>query len=87
MDYKKVILLVLLFAFPLGQAGAGGYIEPPMDDAYYWPGFEFDHAPFPPKDSEMVQQADTVASSQAQPMPAVTFTNVQDTTVTVVIKR
>lgn len=87
MKHWKIILLVLLFAFPIGQVGAGGYIEPPMDDVYYWPGYEFDRTPFPPKDSEATQPADTLAAKPAEPMPAVTFTNVQDTTVTVVIKR
>lgn len=94
MDYRKVILLVLLFSFPLGKNG-GCFMSatPPLDDVYYWPGLEQNNTSFPPADSEAElieipeEKQPEEQSAEETPAPTLEFTNVQDTTITVVIKR
>ena len=77
--YILVLSLLSLSAAVMSPVSA----EPPIDDAYYWPGTEYESVPFPPADSE-AQPIDTIP---AEPATSIEYTNVQDTTVTIVIKR
>ena len=90
MEKKRYILVFCLLSFSAAVFSPVA-ATPPMDDAYYWPEVVGDYVQFPPADSENVQPADTVANNQRpttnDQLPIIEYTNVQDTTVTVKIKR
>lgn len=91
MTKKRYILVFCLFVLHLSPSLA----TPPLDDVYYWPGWEQTASTFPPADSEaepiMVEETaepveeQTVEAEQAEPV--IEYTNVQDTTVTIRINR
>ena len=85
MDKKLYIGLALaaLISFPSGRDGVGLVAaEAPLDDAYYWPEPIEQTTPTIP--TTPTAPADTVTHN---PSPVIEFTNIQDTTVTVKIRR
>jgi len=74
MSQKNTIVLCAA-VFALSACGAGKHLI--IDDAYYYPG-----------DAPAVEQAAPEAAPAEAPkaQPVVTYTNVQDTTVTIFIK-
>ena len=83
-------LYIVLFA--LGLAGCASQ-QPPLDDAYYYPDKKAVAAPATEtaQTAEAKPTAQTATASQTaqiqQASPSMEFINVQDTTVTVRIKR
>ena len=78
MDKKLYILVFCLFIFS-AAVFCPVAAEAPLDDAYYWPEPIEQTTPTIP-----TTPADTVTHN---PSPVIEFTNIQDTTVTVKIRR
>ena len=89
---SKLFHIVSSFSLPLGRVGVGFLAAmavclvsckttqlPPLDDAYYWPE----------KNTPIIQntQSNQQSTIKNQKSPIIEYLNVQDTTVTVRIKR
>ena len=82
MSKKQFILFVLLAAFFTACSTANSI---PIDDAYYSPQIERGDLPTP--SIPMTQNSQTAQSTQTTPQQSVEYLNVQDTTVTIKIKK
>ena len=81
MSKKLYILLVLAALF----AACSTANSIPIDDAYYSPQIERGDLPTP--SIPMTQNSQTAQSTQPTPQQSVEYLNVQDTTVTIKIKK
>jgi len=81
MDKKLYILVFCLLSFS-AAVFCPVAAEAPLDDAYYWPEPIEQTTPTIP--TTPTAPADTVTHN---PSPVIEFTNIQDTTVTVKIRR
>ena len=79
MSKKQFILFVLLAAFFAACSTANSI---PIDDAYYSPQIERGDLPTP-----SIPMTQTAQSTQTTPQQSVEYLNVQDTTVTIKIKK
>ena len=82
MSKKQFILFVLLAAFFAACSTANSI---PIDDAYYSPQIERGDLPTP--SIPMTQNSQTAQSTQTTPQQSIEYLNVQDTTVTIKIKK
>ena len=82
MSKKQFILFVLLAVFFAACSTANSI---PIDDAYYSPQIERGDLPTP--SIPMTQNSQTAQSTQTTPQQSVEYLNVQDTTVTIKIKK
>ena len=84
---SKFVQILRSVSFPLGRVGVGLLIfaltschttsQAPLDDAYYWPD-----------KSVHTEHSESSASSASSALsPSIEYINVQDTTVTIRIKR
>ena len=87
---SKFVQILRYVSFPLGRVGVGLLLfalaachttsQAPLDDAYYWPdkSVHTEHS-----------ESSTPSASSATSVPStpIEYTNVQDTTVTIKIKR
>ena len=87
---SKFVQILRYVSFPLGRVGVGILLfalaachttsQAPLDDAYYWPdkSVHTEHS-----------ESSTPSASSATSVPStpIEYTNVQDTTVTIKIKR
>ena len=87
---SKFVQILRYVSFPLGRVGVGLLLlaltachttsQAPLDDAYYWPdkSVHTEHS-----------ESSTLSASSAPSTPSIPieYTNVQDTTVTIKIKR
>ena len=81
------------FNIPLGRVGAGLLVlalvachttsQAPLDDAYYWP----DKSVHTEHSESSAPSASSASSASSPSSPSIEYTNVQDTTVTIKIKR
>ena len=87
---SKFVQILCSVSFPLGRVGVGLLLfalaachttsQAPLDDAYYWPD----------KSVHTEHSESSVSSASSAPSPSsssIEYTNVQDTTVTIKIKR
>ena len=72
MTRRLFILSLLALTF----ASCATYQKPLLDDAYYWPG-----------EQEEIRSIEPSQPSQPRPSSQIEYLNVQDTTVTIRIKR
>ena len=79
---KKLYILLVLAAFFAACSTANSI---PIDDAYYSPQIERGDLPTP--SIPMTQNSQTAQSTQTTPQQSVEYLNVQDTTVTIKIKK
>ena len=79
---KKLYILLVLTAFFAACSTANSI---PIDDAYYSPQIERGDLPTP--SIPMTQNSQTAQSTQTTPQQSVEYLNVQDTTVTIKIKK
>jgi len=79
---KKLYILLVLAAFFAACSTANSI---PIDDAYYSPQIERGDLPTP--SIPMTQNSQTAQSTQTTPQQSVEYLNVQDTTVTIRIKK
>ena len=91
---SKFVQILRSVSFPLGRVGVGLLLfiltacasQAPLDDAYHW----MDKAEQMAAAAQTAQQSSTstTSTSSATPTaPSLEYTNVQDTTITVRIKR
>jgi hypothetical protein len=81
---SKFVQILRSVSFPLGRVGVGLLLlalaachttsQAPLDDAYYWP-------------DKSVHTEHSESSASSAPSIPIEYTNVQDTTVTIKIKR
>ena len=91
---SKFVQILRSVSFPLGRVGVGLLLldlaachttsQAPLDDAYYWPDKSV-QTTTPP--SNNAKQAEGSNSQTPSSNAVVEYTNVQDTTVTIKIKR
>ena len=87
---SKFVQILRSVSFPLGRVGVGLLLlalaachttsQAPLDDAYYWPD----------KSVHTEHSESSASSASSAPNPSsssIEYTNVQDTTVTIKIKR
>ena len=79
---KKLYILLVMAAFFAACSTANSI---PIDDAYYSPQIERGDLPTP--SIPMTQNSQTAQSTQTTPQQSVEYLNVQDTTVTIKIKK
>lgn len=79
---KKLYILLVIAAFFAACSTANSI---PIDDAYYSPQIERGDLPTP--SIPMTQNTQTAQSTQTTPQQSVEYLNVQDTTVTIKIKK
>ena len=87
---SKFVQILSSVSFPLGRVGLGLLLfalaachttsQAPLDDAYYWPdkSVHTEHSE---------SSAPSASSATSVPSTPIEYTNVQDTTVTIKIKR
>ena len=87
---SKFVQILRYVSFPLGRVGVGLLLfalaachttsQAPLDDAYYWPdkSVHTEHSE---------SSAPSASSATSVPSTPIEYTNVQDTTVTIKIKR
>ncbi len=87
---SKFVQILRSVSFPLGRVGVGLLFfalaachttsQAPLDDAYYWPdkSVHTEHSE---------SSAPSASSATSVPSTPIEYTNVQDTTVTIKIKR
>ena len=87
---SKFVQILSSVSFPLGRVGVGLLLfalaachttsQAPLDDAYYWPdkSVHTEHSE---------SSAPSASSATSVPSTPIEYTNVQDTTVTIKIKR
>ncbi len=87
---SKFVQILRSVSFPLGRVGVGILLfalaachttsQAPLDDAYYWPdkSVHTEHSE---------SSAPSASSATSVPSTPIEYTNVQDTTVTIKIKR
>ena len=90
----KFVQILRSVSFPLGRVGVGllllalaachTTLQAPLDDAYYWPDKSVQTTTTP---SNNAKQAEGSNSQTPSNNAVVEYTNVQDTTVTIKIKR
>ena len=90
----KFVQILRSVSFPLGRVGVGLLLlaltachttsQAPLDDAYYWPDKSVQTTTTP---SNNAKQAEGSNSQTPSNNAVVEYTNVQDTTVTIKIKR
>ena len=68
----------------LGLAACASQQKAPIDDAYYWPDQSMQHAPHA---TENNPASFPIEEGQGGTSATIEYTNVQDTTVTIRIKR
>ena len=91
---SKFVQILRSVSFPLGRVGVGllllalaachTTLQAPLDDAYYWPDKSVQTTTTP---SNNAKQAEGSNSQTPSNNAVVEYTNVQDTTVTIKIKR
>lgn len=91
---SKFVQILRSVSFPLGRVGVGLLLlalaackttsQAPLDDAYYWPDKSAQITTTP---SNNAKQAEGSNSQTPSNNAVVEYTNVQDTTVTIRIKR
>ena len=91
---SKFVQILRSVSFPLGRVGVGLLLlalaachttsQAPLDDAYYWPDKSVQTTTTP---SNNAKQAEGSNSQTPSNNAVVEYTNVQDTTVTIKIKR
>lgn len=91
---SKFVQILRSVSFPLGTVGVGLLLlaltachttsQAPLDDAYYWPDKSVQTTTTP---SNNAKQAEGSNSQTPSNNAVVEYTNVQDTTVTIKIKR
>ena len=91
---SKFVQILRSVSFPLGRVGVGLLLlalaachttsQTPLDDAYYWPDKSVQTTTTP---SNNAKQAEGSNSQTPSNNAVVEYTNVQDTTVTIKIKR
>ena len=91
---SKFVQILRSVSFPLGRVGVGllrlaltachTTSQAPLDDAYYWPDKSVQTTTTP---SNNAKQAEGSNSQTPSNNAVVEYTNVQDTTVTIKIKR
>ena len=84
---SKFVQILCSISFPLGRVGVGLLVlalaachttsQAPLDDAYYWPD----------KSAHTEHSESSASSASSAPSSSIEYTNVQDTTVTIKIKR
>ena len=87
---SKFVQILCSISFPLGRVGVGLLLlalaachttsQAPLDEAYYWPD-KFVHTEHSESSAPSAPSASSPSSSSIE------YTNVQDTTVTIKIKR
>ena len=90
---SKFVQILRSVSFPLGRVGVGLLLfalaachttsQAPLDDAYYWP----DKSVHTEHSESSVSCASSASSSSSSSSSSIEYTNVQDTTVTIKIKR
>lgn len=87
---SKFVQILSSVSFPLGRVGVGLLLfalaachttsQAPLDDAYYWPdkSVHTEHSE---------SSAPSASSATSVPSTPIEYTNIQDTTVTIKIKR
>ena len=90
---SKFVQILRSVSFPLGRVGVGLLVlalvachttsQAPLDDAYYWP----DKSVHTEHSESSASSASSSSSSSSSPSSSIEYTNVQDTTVTIRIKR
>ena len=90
---SKFVQILRYVSFPLGRVGVGLLFfaltachttsQAPLDDAYYWP----DKSVHTEHSESSAPSASSASSASSAPSPSIEYTNVQDTTVTIKIKR
>ena len=87
---SKFVQILRYVSFPLGRVGVGLLLfaltachttsQAPLDDAYYWPdkSVHTEHSE---------SSTPSASSAPSTPSTPIEYTNVQDTTVTIKIKR
>ena len=87
---SKFVQILRYVSFPLGRVGVGLLLfalaachttsQAPLDDAYYWPDKSAQAA-------QTTHSESSAPSTPSTPSTPIEYTNVQDTTVTIKIKR
>ena len=90
---SKFVQILCSISFPLGRVGVGLLLfalaachttsQAPLDDAYYWP----DKSVHTEHSESSVSSASSASSAPSPSSSSIEYTNVQDTTVTIKIKR
>lgn len=90
---SKFVQILRSVSFPLGRVGVGLLLfalaachttsQAPLDDAYYWP----DKSVHTEHSESSVSSASSSSSASSALSPSIEYINVQDTTVTIRIKR
>lgn len=93
---SKFVQILRYVSFPLGRVGVGLLLfaltachttsQAPLDDAYYWPDKSV-HTEHSESSASSAPSASSASSASSAPSPSIEYTNVQDTTVTIKIKR
>lgn len=83
IDMSKKLYILLVMAAFFAACSTANSIS--IDDAYYSPQIERGDLPTP--SIPMTQNSQTAQSSQTTPQQSVEYLNVQDTTVTIKIKK
>ena len=90
---SKFVQILCSISFPLGRVGVGLLLfalaachttsQAPLDDAYYWPNksVHTEHS------ESSASSASSAPSASSPSSSSIEYTNVQDTTVTIKIKR
>ena len=90
---SKFVQILRSVSFPLGRVGVGLLVlalaachttsQAPLDDAYYWP----DKSVHTEHSESSASSASSAPSASSPSSSSIEYTNVQDTTVTIKIKR
>ena len=90
---SKFVQILRSVSFPLGRVGVGLLLfaltachttsQAPLDDAYYWP----DKSVHTEHSDSSASSASSAPSASSPSSSSIEYTNVQDTTVTIRIKR
>ena len=90
---SKFVQILRSVSFPLGRVGVGLLVlalaachttsQAPLDDAYYWP----DKSVYTEHSESSASSASSAPSASSPSSSSIEYTNVQDTTVTIKIKR
>ena len=93
---SKFVQILCSISFPLGRVGVGLLLfalaachttsQAPLDDAYYWPDKSV-HTEHSDSSASSASSAPSASSPSSPSSSSIEYTNVQDTTVTIKIKR
>ena len=92
---SKFVQILRSVSFPLGRVGVGLLLfiltacasQAPLDDAYHWMDKAEQMAAAAAQTAQQSSTSTTSTSSATPTAPSLEYTNVQDTTITVRIKR